>query len=684
MASKQKARNFGIIAHIDAGKTTVTERMLYYSHKEHKIGEVHEGTATMDWMPEEQRRGITITAAATTISWDDHRFNLIDTPGHVDFTAEVERALRVLDGAIGVFCGTAGVQAQSETVWRQANRYGVPRIAFVNKLDRVGSDFFSAVESIREGLGANAVPLQIPIGREKDFEGVIDLVERKMLRFDEDSLGEKVVVSEVDPAHAAEVDRWRDRLIEAAADRDDDLLEKYVGGGEISTSELKRVLRKATLARELVPVLCGAALRNKGVQPLMRAVCDYLPSPEDIRTVTGVDPRTNKNVERQLSADQALAALAFKSVVDLHGDLVYLRIYSGVLKTSEQVLNMRTQKRERVQKIYVMHANHRESVESARAGEIVAVVGLKSTVTGDSLAAPGSPILLEPPVFPAAVVAMAIEPVSIADRDRLIGSLDKLQREDPTFHWRFDGETGQLIIGGMGELHLEVLKERMLREFRVDAAVGTPKVAYRQTIRADVVGEGVFERQVGGVNHYARVVVRLETASAETEPVVESRLRKEDVPLEFHPAVLDGIKGALGSGGILGFPLCQLRAIVEGAEFRQGEGTGLAFTAAASAAFDAALEAAGTTLLEPIMRFEIQVPEDYYGAVSGDLNQRRAEISKIALEHGLRVIQGRVPLAEVFGYSNILRSLSQGRGTISLEPEAYAAVPEEVAERFRF
>ncbi len=417
---------------------------------------------------------------------------------------------------------------------------------------------------------------------------------------------------------------------------------------------------------------------------MMRAVCDYLPSPDDIRTVTGVDPRTKKNVERQLSADQALAALAFKSVVDLHGDLVYLRIYSGVLKTSEQVLNMRTQKRERVQKIYVMHANHRESVESARAGEIVAVVGLKSTVTGDSLAAPGSPILLEPPVFPAAVVAMAIEPVSIADRDRLIGSLDKLQREDPTFHWRFDGETGQLIVGGMGELHLEVLKERMLREFRVDAAVGTPKVAYRQTIRADVVGEGVFERQVGGVNHYARVVVRLETASAETEPVVESRLRKEDVPLEFHPAVLDGIKGALGSGGILGFPLCQLRAIVEGAEFRQGEGTGLAFTAAASAAFDAALEAAGTTLLEPIMRFEIRVPEDYYGAVSGDLNQRRAEIREVALEHDLRVIRGRVPLAEVFGYSNTLRSLSQGRGAISLEPEAYAAVPEEVAERFRF
>ena len=482
MSSTQKTRNFGIIAHIDAGKTTVTERMLYYSHKEHKIGEVHEGTATMDWMPEEQRRGITITAAATRISWADHRFNLIDTPGHVDFTAEVERALRVLDGAIGVFCGTAGVQAQSETVWRQANRYGVPRIAFVNKLDRVGSDFFKAVDSIRERLGANAVPIQIPIGREREFEGVVDLVERKMLRFDEDSLGENVEVSEVDPAHAEEVDHWRDRLIEAAADRDDRLLEKYLAGEEIASADLKDVLRTATLRRELVPVLCGAALRNKGVQPLMQAVCDYLPSPEDIGMVTGVDPRTKKEVERELSSGQPLAALAFKSVVDAHGDLVYLRVYSGELKANEQVLNLRTDKRERAQKIYVMHANHRESVDSAEAGEIVAVVGLKSTVTGDSLTAPSSPILLEPPVFPTAVVAMAIEPVSIADRDRLIGCLQKLEREDPTFDWRSDDETGQLIVGGMGELHLEVLKERMLREFRVDAAVGTPRVAYRQTI----------------------------------------------------------------------------------------------------------------------------------------------------------------------------------------------------------
>ncbi len=371
-------------------------------------------------------------------------------------------------------------------------------------------------------------------------------------------------------------------------------------------------------------------------------------------------------------------------MVDAHGDLVYLRIYSGVLNPNEQVLNVRTQKRERVQKIYEMHANHRESVETAVAGEIVAVVGLKSTVTGDSLAAPGSPIRLEPPVFPAAVVSMAIEPVSIADRERLISSLEKLEREDPTFHWRSDGETGQLIVGGMGELHLEVLKERMLREFHVDAAVGTPKVAYRQTIRSAAVGEGVFERQVGGANHYAKVVVRLEPASESTEPVVESRLRKQDVPLELHPAVLDGVRGALGSGGVLGFPLCQIRAIVESAEYRPGEGTALAFTAAASSAFDAALEKAGTTILEPIMRFEIQVPDDYYGPVSADLNQRRAEIREVAMEHDLRVIQGRVPLEEVFGYSNSLRSLSQGRGTISLEPEAYAPVPEEVAARFRF
>lgn len=684
MAPRQKIRNIGIMAHIDAGKTTVSERMLFYSHKEHRIGDVDSGTATMDWMPEEQERGITITAAATTFYWNDYRFNLIDTPGHVDFTAEVERALRVLDGAVGVFCGTAGVQAQSETVWRQADRYNVPRLAFVNKLDRVGSDFFRAVESIRSRLRANAVPIQISLGAEKGFVGVIDLIERKVIRFDDDSLGEKLEEGEIPPEYQEAAEGARDKLVEAASEFDDELLETYLSGEEVDTERLHAAIRVGTLSQELVPVLCGAALRNKGVQPLMDAVCRYLPAPEDAETICGTSPHSGKEVIRQLQRESPLAALTFKTVADPHGDLVYVRIYSGVMEAGAQVYNSRTEKKDRAQKIYLMHANDREAVEEAGAGEIVAVVGFKDTSTGDSLSVPSTTILLEPPTFPETVVSMAIEPVTIADRDRLLESLEKLQREDPTFRWRSDKETGQLIVSGMGELHLEVLKDRLLREFRVEAVVGTPRVAYRQTIRKSAVGRGVFEKQVGGKTHYAVVNLRVEPDPEAAHPSVESHLTKEAVPLEFHPAIEDGARGALAAGGILGFPLIQLRVVVSAAEFRPGESSLLAYTAAASRAFDQALEVAETVVLEPIMAFEIEVPEEYYGSISGDFVRRRAVIQDVELEQGLRLIRGTVPLAEVFGYSNTLRSLSQGRGTISLEPQAYAPVPEGVAQRFRF
>ena len=683
MASPQSVRNIGIIAHIDAGKTTVTERMLYYTHREYRMGEVDTGTATMDWMPEEQQRGITITAAATTVEWGKFSLNLIDTPGHVDFTAEVERALRVLDGAVGIFCGTAGVQAQSETVWRQADRYQVPRIAFVNKLDRVGSDFFRVVEAIRARLHTNPVPLQIPVGREKEFEGVVDLIERRVIRFDAESLGEKLLISDVDEDLRPQVERWRDKLIEAVAEIDDEVLERYLAGEEVSTSELKAAVRKGTLARKITPVLCGAALRNKGVQPLLDAVCDYLPAPEDINGVVGTHPTSKKEIQRTLTAKEPLSGLVFKSVADQHGGLVYVRVYSGRLEQGQQVWNSRTGKKDRAQKLYLMHSCDREKVDSVEAGSIVAVMGFKDTSTGDSLADPSHPILLEPLRFPESVASMAIEPVSIDQRDKLLEALEKLAREDPTLRWRADEDTGQLVIAGMGELHLEIVKDRLLREFRVEAAVGAPRVAYRQTLARPSEADGVFERQVGGRSLFAKVSLRLELVPEETRPTVVSELHKDRIPLEFLPVIQEGVKDALNSGGILGFPLIQLRVRILDAEFRPQESTGPAYNAACALAFQLALERAGVTLLEPVMRFEIQVPTTYYGAVSTDLGRRRAAIQEVYLEHDIRIIRGRVPLSEVFGYSGTLRSMSQGRATISLEPEAYVPVPKEVEERFR-
>ncbi len=683
-----KIRNIGIIAHIDAGKTTVSERILYYSGKEHRLGEVHEGSAKMDWMPEEQERGITITSAATTIYWphrgDRHRVNLIDTPGHVDFTAEVERSLRVLDGAVGVFCGVGGVEAQSETVWRQANRYGVPRVAFVNKLDRVGSDFFAVVEAMRVRLGANPVIIQIPYGREKDFKGQIDLIDRELLLYEEDSLGAKMILKQIPDDIRPEADRWRDRLIETAAEFDDQLMSSYLDGEDVDPQLIRRALRKGTLAFKIQPVLCGSALRNKGIQPLLEAVCDYLPAPEDIGAVAGTHPKTGQSVQRRLDPDDYLSALAFKSAVDPHGDLTYLRMYSGRLRVGDQVQNVTRENRERIQKIFLMHANEREQIEEALAGEIVALVGLKETYTGDTLCDGKHPILLEALSFPDTVISMAIEPRSIADRDRLLEAVERIARDDPTFRSATDRETGQLVISGMGELHLDIIKERLSREFRVDARIGTPRVAYRQTILGEHVGEGIFERQVGQRAHFAKVSVRIRHDESVDRPLVESRLSKEIVPLEFHPSIEEGVRGAVESGGNLGFPLTKISATIEGAEYRQPEASAVAYVTAAADAVHRAMERAENVLLEPVMRFEIQVPDAYYGAVNNDFNRRRAIIAESELQGDLRLVRGTVPLAEVFGYTTVLRSLTQGRGNISLEPESYAPVPAGVAERFLY
>lgn len=678
----QPIRNIGIIAHIDAGKTTVTERILYYSHKEHRLGEVDSGTAKMDWMPEEQRRGITITAAATTIYWNDCRVNIIDTPGHVDFTSEVERSLRVLDGAIGVFCGTSGVQAQSETVWRQADRYEVPRIAFVNKLDRIGSDFFRVVEAIRDKLHARVVPLQIPIGREKNFEGVVDLLERRALRFEGASLGERVVCSDIPEELKAEAEGWRDKLLEAAAECDEEILEDYLEGREISTTRVRKAIRKGTLKGQITPALAGAALRNRGIQPLLDAVCDYLPAPEDISLLRGTHPKTGAPLERRLSTEAPFCGLAFKTVADAHGDLVYLRIYSGTLKSGMQVVNSRTARKDRAQKVYLMHANHREMLQGAEAGNIVAVVGFRETATGDTVAHANHPIALEPPLFPETVVSMAIEPVAISDRDKLLENLDRLAREDPTFRWRADKETGQIVVSGMGELHLDVVTDRLRREFRVPATVGKPRVAYRQTIQKSSEAEVCFEKQIAGRTHFARVLLRLDPLESTLRPVVDSELKKDRVPLEYHQVIIDAVRAAAESGGGVGLPLIQLRAIVLDGEFRPGESTPVAYAQAASRAFEQALEKAQAVILEPVMRFEIELPDQYYGAVSTDLNKRRTIIREVDLKHGIRQIRGTVPLREVFGYTGTLRSLTQGRGNISLEPESYQPVPEEVAERW--
>ncbi|HXG40446.1 MAG TPA: elongation factor G [Candidatus Limnocylindrales bacterium] len=674
-----KTRNIGIIAHIDAGKTTVTERILFYTKKIYKIGEVHEGAATMDWMPQEQERGITITAAATTCFWGDHRINIIDTPGHVDFTVEVERSLRVLDGAVVVFDGVAGVEPQSETVWRQADRYRVPRICFVNKLDRTGADYWRCVEMIRDRLGAKPVPIQIPVGLEDDFRGVVDLVEMKAIVW-RDDLGSQMDVVEIPAELVAEASRRREELVEAVAEVDDQLTHKYLEGEPLTADEIRHGLRLGTLQYRIVPVLCGSALKNKGIQPMLDAVVAYLPSPLDVPPVIGEDPRTGAEIIRTPDDGEPFSALAFKIAADPYvGKLAYFRVYSGTLRTGMTVLNATKGKKERIGRILQMHANHREEIEEVYAGDIAAAVGLKETYTGDTLCDPDHPIILESMTFPEPVIEVAIEPKTKADQDKLALALGRLAEEDPTFRVRTDEESGQTRIAGMGELHLEVLVDRMTREFRVAANVGRPTVSYRETIRRAADGTGRFVRQTGGRGQYGHAVVRLEPRERGAGYEFVDRIVGGVIPKEFIRAVDAGIREALETGPYAGYPMIDVRAILYDGSYHEVDSSEMAFKIAASMAVKDAVEKADPVILEPVMRVEVVLPEQFMGDVIGDLNARRGHIEGMEARGSTAVVRAFVPLAEMFGYATDLRSMTQGRASYSMELSHYAEVPATIA-----
>ena len=678
--SLERTRNIGIIAHIDAGKTTVTERILFYTGRTHRLGEVHEGAATMDWMPQERERGITITAAATTCFWRDHRINIIDTPGHVDFTVEVERSLRVLDGGIVVFDGVSGVEPQSETVWRQADKYNVPRICFVNKMDRTGADFWGCVEQIRERLGASPAVIQLPVGVESSFRGVVDLFEQKAIIYTDD-LGTTSQQTEIPAELQEEARTQRERLIEAIAETDEELTRKYLEGEELTVADLRAALRRATLSGKLVPVLCGAALRNKGVQPLLDAVIDYLPSPLDIPPITGTVPGTDRVEERPASDDAPFAALAFKIVADpFAGKLTYFRVYSGRASSGSYVLNSTKGQRERLGRLVRMHANEREDVEEVYAGEIAAAIGLKYTTTGDTLCAEHAPIVLEAITFPEPVITQAIEPKTKNDQDKLAIALQRLAEEDPTFRAETDKETGQTIISGMGELHLEVIVDRMLREFRVEANVGRPQVAYKETITKRVQSEGRFVRQTGGKGQYGHVWLDLEPLPRGAGFEFVNKIVGGVIPKEFIPAVEQGVRGALQAGGRHGYPLVDLRVTLYDGSYHEVDSSEMAFQIAGSMALKAGVEKADPVLLEPIMKVEVVVPEQFLGDVIGDLNARRGRIEGMETRGNARVIKAMVPLAEMFGYVGQLRSMTSGRGQYSMEPSHYEPVSASVAE----
>lgn len=676
----ERTRNIGIIAHIDAGKTTVTERILFYTGRLHRMGEVHEGAATMDWMAQERERGITITAASTTCFWADHRINIIDTPGHVDFTVEVERSLRVLDGGVVVFDGVSGVEPQSETVWRQADRYRVPRLCLINKLDRTGSNFWACVEQIRETLGANPVPVQLPIGAEASFQGVIDLFGMRAIIYADD-LGTTVEQTEI-PAHlAGEARLHRDKLIEAVAETDEELTIKYLEGEEIGAGELRAALRRATVSAQLVPVLCGAALRNKGIQPLLDAVVEYLPSPLDVPAVIGANPRTGAEETRAASDDAPFAALAFKIVADpFAGKLTYFRVYSGRLAAGSYVLNSTKGERERVGRLVRMHANQREEVEEVFAGEIAAAVGLKSTTTGDTLCQAERPIVLESIRFPEPVISQAIEPKTKLDQDRMATALARLSEEDPTFRVRGDAETGQTLISGMGELHLEVLVDRMLREFNVQANIGRPQVAYKETVTRSVQSEGRFVRQTGGRGQYGHVWLEVEPLPRGGGREFVNRIVGGAIPKEFIPAVETGVRNAMESGGRHGYPLVDLRVTLFDGSYHEVDSSEMAFQIAGSMALKAGVEKAGPILLEPITRIEVIMAEQLMGDVISDLSARRGRIEGLDTRAGAQVIKAMVPLAEMFGYVNHLRSITSGRGTYSMEFSHYEPMATSVAE----
>ncbi|MBN1257635.1 MAG: elongation factor G [Planctomycetes bacterium] len=676
-----RIRNIGIIAHIDAGKTTVTERVLYYSGVEHRMGEVHDGTTVMDYLDEERKRGITIVAAATTLLWREHILHLIDTPGHVDFTAEVERSLRVLDGAVVVFCGVAGVEAQSETVWRQADRYQVPRLAFINKLDRTGADFDAAVQSIRERLGAKPLPLQIPVGKEENFEGVIDLITRRFYTFPEDEKGEKVVEQEVPAELSDEVELGRAELVEAAAEANDELMERYLASEDLTTEDIHAGLRDLTISMRAVPVLCGSALKYKGVQPLLDAVVEYLPSPKDMPPVRGINPETGKTEERHPVAKEPLCALAFKVQADPHGDLVYIRVYSGELKEGEKVLVGEKARKERATRLWRMHASQRTREARVGPGDIVAVVGLKFARTGDTITDLEHPLRLEATTFPETVIAMAMEPVSNDDRDKLFEVLTRLEIEDPTFKHHTDNETGQLVVSGMGELHLEIIRNRITRDYGVRANVGDPRVSYREGAGMKAIGEGLYEQQIGGRGQFGYIKVQVEPAPGKLRNEVINELPTDSLPSNFTEAALEGISGALMSGPQGGYPVIYTRVRLIGVRLHESDSTEMAYTAAADRAMSQAMQAAEPCLLEPIMKIEVAVPEEFVGNIIHDLNGRRAEVGQVERQGNLMLVHARAPLAELFGYATVTRSLSQGRATYTLEPCEYAPVPHQRAQQ---
>lgn len=678
----EKTRNIGIMAHIDAGKTTTTERILYYTGVTYKIGEVHEGTAVMDWMPQEQERGITITAASTSCMWKGHKINIIDTPGHVDFTIEVERSLRVLDGAIAVFDASAGVEPQSETVWRQADKYRVPRIAFMNKMDKIGADFFMSVESMIEKLGANPVPVQIPIGKEDTFRGPIDLIEMKAYYFDDETLGAKFVEDEIPAEYLEEAKKYREKMIEALCDIDDGIMEKYLSGEPISPEEIRAALRKGTIQMKITPVLCGSAFKNKGIQMLLDAIVYYLPSPLDIPPVKGVNPIDGTEIERKASTDEPLTALAFKIMADPYmGSLTYVRVYSGVLTSGTYVYNSTRNIKERVARIFRMHANHREEIKEICAGDIAAVVGLKNTLTGDTLCDENNPIVLESIEFPEPVISVAIEPKTKADQEKLSLSLQKIAQEDPSFRVSFNEETGQTIISGMGELHLEIIVDRLTREFKVGANIGKPQVAYKETIKLPAKAEGKFIRQTGGRGQYGHVWIEVEPLERGKGFEFVNKIVGGTIPKEYIPAVEKGIVEAMEGGVLAGYPVVDVRVTLFDGSYHEVDSSELAFKIAASMAFKEACKKAELVLLEPIMSVEVVVPEEYMGEVIGDLNSRRGKIQSMEKRGKAQAIKALVPLAEMFGYATDLRSKTQGRGTYTMQFSHYDEVPKNIAEQ---
>lgn len=676
-----RIRNIGIAAHIDAGKTTTSERILFYTGVSHKIGEVHDGAATMDWMEQEKERGITITSAATTCFWKDYQINLIDTPGHVDFTIEVERSMRVLDGAVAVFCSVGGVQPQSETVWRQANKYGVPRMVFVNKMDRIGANFYNVEEQIKARLKANPVPINIPIGAEDSFKGVIDLIQMKAIVWNDETMGAKYDIEDIPADLLPKANEYREKLVEAAAEQDEALMEKYLGGEELTVEEIKKGIKAGCLSMSLIPMLCGSSFKNKGVQTLLDAVIDFLPAPTEVADIKGIDPKTEQEVSVKSGDNGEFAGLAFKIMTDpFVGQLTFVRVYRGMLESGSYVLNSTKNKKERVGRLLKMHSNKREDIKDVYAGEICAFVGLKDTLTGDTLCSEKDPVILERMEFPEPVIHIAVEPKTKADQEKMAVALGKLAEEDPSFRVSTQEETGQTLIGGMGELHLEIIVDRLKREFKVEAEIGQPQVAFRETIRGSMEQECKYAKQSGGRGQYGHVFIKLEPKEAGSGYEFVNEISGGVIPKEYIPAVDKGIQEAMQNGVLAGYPVVDFKVTLFDGSYHDVDSSEMAFKIAGSMAFKDACRKATPVLLEPMMKVEVEVPEEYMGDVIGDLNRRRGQINSMDDRMGLKIVNAFVPLAEMFGYSTDLRSATQGRGTYTMEFDHYGEVPANIAK----